>query len=553
MAHDTINDMVLIAYSFPVEGEVMPIRPASSDRDWMTATSNQFAKRCLPLLIANQAGWMIHNVEPFEAIWDGGMDINAVTIRTKGSRPQLAAKSHFGHGIITWHIPYLFRTPASYNLLVRGPTNSPKDGATPLDGIVETDWAVATFTMNWKLTRPGLPVRFGYDEPICMISPMERELINNFHPSILDISGNPALQANFEAWTQSRTTFIDEIKGNTQLPSSKSWQKHYFNGITPTGGKAESHQTKLNVRPFENAHPDRSGSSQPERLEPVNATSTGVNTQHPPIIIGNFLANADELRAIFEKHFGSAATVSSHVLPSWTFQFDPPHAVYLSASVDHVFGRKQAQSAIDSISGWAMKTLGLRLRGEPSLNLYVHGCYKACRFDILGRMGYSFALTSNNSPCTAEPPSESNEEQTLRFNQLLVSDFNSTYQWTVKNGAISPFDGVLVIEGVLEEYFDVKGSISRQTVHSIMALALDEINHDLSNDFNVISGFATIALIISPSGQVENITLLMNRFVNDAGGIDTESLISSLKIILLALKFPSSGGATHVTLPLVMD
>jgi hypothetical protein len=25
----------------------------------------------------------------------------------------------------------------------------------PLDGIVETDWLEATFTMNWKLTRPN--------------------------------------------------------------------------------------------------------------------------------------------------------------------------------------------------------------------------------------------------------------------------------------------------------------------------------------------------------------------------------------------------------------
>jgi hypothetical protein len=40
-----------------------------------------------------------------------------------------SAISHFGSGILTWNVPYLFRTPPGYNLLVRGPANWPKDAA----------------------------------------------------------------------------------------------------------------------------------------------------------------------------------------------------------------------------------------------------------------------------------------------------------------------------------------------------------------------------------------------------------------------------------------
>ena len=54
---------------------------------------------------------------------------------------QLLPASHFGDGILTWHLPILFRTPPGYNLLVRGPANYPKDAVSPLEGIVETDWA----------------------------------------------------------------------------------------------------------------------------------------------------------------------------------------------------------------------------------------------------------------------------------------------------------------------------------------------------------------------------------------------------------------------------
>ena len=65
--------------------------------------------------------------------------------------------SNFGYGIVTWYLPYLFRTSPGYNLWVRGPVNSPKDGIVPLEGLVETDWAEATFTVNWKITRPLCP------------------------------------------------------------------------------------------------------------------------------------------------------------------------------------------------------------------------------------------------------------------------------------------------------------------------------------------------------------------------------------------------------------
>ena len=75
-------------------------------------------------------------------------------------------QSHFGEGVITWNIPFLFRTSPGYNLLVRGPSNWIKDGVQALEGIVETDWAVQTFTMDWKFTRPRRWVRFEADEPI---------------------------------------------------------------------------------------------------------------------------------------------------------------------------------------------------------------------------------------------------------------------------------------------------------------------------------------------------------------------------------------------------
>ncbi len=44
---------------------------ADLQRDWMDATPNRFAYRCLPLSIVNQTGWWICNPVGFTATWRG--------------------------------------------------------------------------------------------------------------------------------------------------------------------------------------------------------------------------------------------------------------------------------------------------------------------------------------------------------------------------------------------------------------------------------------------------------------------------------------------------
>src|SRR4051794_26898335 len=151
----------LIAF-FNGDAPPLEIEPASRWREWMNATDERSANRCLPLLMANEAGWAIRNPRTFTATWEGGDHPNRTSLAYEDGMPPAAggAESHFGYGVITFSVSALFRTSPGWNLLARGPANLPKDGVSPLEGIVETDWAVATFTMNWKLTRPGLSVTF---------------------------------------------------------------------------------------------------------------------------------------------------------------------------------------------------------------------------------------------------------------------------------------------------------------------------------------------------------------------------------------------------------
>ena len=152
----------LIAYV--VDGHQIEIRAAPVDRDWMDRTNQRFAYRCLPLNIANAYGWEILCSSGFVSVWNGEDDLASISIVPDSDAP-VPAISHFGHGVLTFHVPCLFRTDPGFDLMVQGPVNRPKDAIAALSGIIETDWSPYSFTMNWIFTRPGAPVRFEKGEP----------------------------------------------------------------------------------------------------------------------------------------------------------------------------------------------------------------------------------------------------------------------------------------------------------------------------------------------------------------------------------------------------
>ena len=91
--------------------------------------------------------------------------------------------------------------------MVRGPANNPKDGIIALDGIIETDWAPSTFTMNWRFTR-ACTVEFVRGEPICLFFPIQRKIIEVFDGEVIMLEANPELGRNFRQWAASRDRFL---------------------------------------------------------------------------------------------------------------------------------------------------------------------------------------------------------------------------------------------------------------------------------------------------------------------------------------------------------
>ena len=164
------------------------------------------------------------------------------------------AISHFGRGILTFHVALLFQTSPDVDLMVQGPINRPKDAIAPLTGVVETDWAPYTFTMNGQFTRAQAPIRFAAGEPYCHVFPIRRGALETIEPKLAPLSTNPDLKRQYETWMASRNRFNADLKLAGSEAQAEKWQKLYHRGLLPDDevAQTDSHRTRVRLKPFRN-------------------------------------------------------------------------------------------------------------------------------------------------------------------------------------------------------------------------------------------------------------------------------------------------------------
>ncbi len=128
-------DMKITAY--PLYGPAATLQPSPEGRGW------DFLCPCA-----------------FEAVWHGGPDAEDVEIRfaeTDVPGQVDFVQSLEGEGRLTFFPGYQCKTEAEHALWVRGPINASKDGAVPLESVIDTSILPGTLTLHWRLTRPGQP------------------------------------------------------------------------------------------------------------------------------------------------------------------------------------------------------------------------------------------------------------------------------------------------------------------------------------------------------------------------------------------------------------
>lgn len=234
---------------FRVEPYAPAIHPAASKRDWMDATQQRFAYRCTPMVIANASGWELRCPFAFEAIWDGSAALEAITVVTHAGREHVEklVASHFGHGVLTFHLGWLFRTPPGWAVWARGSPNHIKDGIQPLDGLVETDWLPFTFTMNWRFTRPGR-IGFAKDEPFCFLTLAPHGALDAVQPMLCDIDSEPELAAEYGRWQESRSSFNAKLRQQDEGAVREGWQRSYVRGSGAGENANAYHISKRKLR-----------------------------------------------------------------------------------------------------------------------------------------------------------------------------------------------------------------------------------------------------------------------------------------------------------------
>tara|TARA_Y100001972_G_scaffold40647_1_gene50292 strand:- start:1188 stop:2009 length:822 start_codon:yes stop_codon:yes gene_type:complete len=224
-----------------------PIETASAPLKWMDDTDNRFANRCLPMLAANELGWVLPCPEKFVATWNGGKGIGDIKIEFFPGEHHTFVESHFGYGVLTFHPGFLFQTTKGHGLYAKGPANRHKNHIYPLEGLVETDWLTFTFTMNWRFTEPDKPVVFEQGEPICQIFPYPREYVSKF--DAIKRPMNDDLSKAYNTFSDSRIEF-----NNDETREGKDWQKNYFRGKYHNGSKCEDfgfkHEPRCGAKKF---------------------------------------------------------------------------------------------------------------------------------------------------------------------------------------------------------------------------------------------------------------------------------------------------------------
>ncbi|MGJ4860731.1 DUF6065 family protein [Labrys sp. La1] len=225
--------------------------PGTAERDWMDFTNQRFAYRCTPLTMANTTGWELLNPTGFWASWTGLNGKDEVILRPDDPRaPMHHVSLGFGHGIITFHPGYLFRTAPGWMTWARGAPNRLKHGIQALDGLVETSWVPFTFTMNWKFTEPGT-VYFAKDEPFCFITLVPSLPIESVQPVIRPLADDPKLEREYNIWLSERTKFNIGLAQGDPITLEQKWQKNYLIGKSPSGRTVadQDHRIKRSLKP----------------------------------------------------------------------------------------------------------------------------------------------------------------------------------------------------------------------------------------------------------------------------------------------------------------
>lgn len=221
----------------------LAIEQSPVPRQWMDDTAMGYAYRCLPMTYASRHGWCVRLTSDVEVMWNGDTGPQGTSIICgKEQNGWRVVDNGTGNGVVTFHLNAIPRTSPDWNLWIIGAPNLVIPGASPLSGVIESDWMFSSPTMNWKITEVNKLVTFKKGDPVIFFFPVHKTVLETFRLKHLDIEDSPEMQKNFLEHSQWRAEKDQKGEG--------VFGKMYLKGTNPDGKKPETphnHKTKLHL------------------------------------------------------------------------------------------------------------------------------------------------------------------------------------------------------------------------------------------------------------------------------------------------------------------
>lgn len=565
--------------------ELLPV-PSAKSREWIDETPNRFARRCLPLMVASQAGWVLPTPIGFRARWNGSPYAGGIEIQPgdPGHPANGWVSDHFGSGIVTFNVPYLFRTPPGIALLVRGAPNFWIAGAQPLEGLVETDWPAMTFTMNWRILAPNRWVRFAAGDPICFLQPISVDLIEAAEPVIKSLAEAPEIAAPYRDWSEARQAFNDDLARRPE-----EWQKDYFLGKGSNSQPVESHRTRVQVASFAGAPATANGRKPAPRIAAVpespasasrsaipssgvtgSGTATGDGGARWQVADG-FYDRADELRTLIEDHFDSSDPARAETGVWQVFHIKGQYA-YLRTMARRVIPADMVARFQAALSAWGWENLGMGQVTDSFLSFYPPGCRQGLHNDS-GVTGHAYVYSLSHmdaaaggstlllktdpywgTPRAGQPGAGSEFADSIQpaFNRLLVFDTRLIHGVEPALGEWDPLQCRFVLHGqFLPGGIHVQGKLGLVAAETALSEADDRLAQRVPELYGSLRAAIGTRIDIDADGRVNAVNVLSKWIAPLTDDGIPGDLMDTIVAELSDLVF--SGGPATVTFSLPLN
>ena len=217
-------------------GPVANIEPLSAKRDWMEATFDKHAYRCLPVTLTNQLGWAISFPEDITFMWDG-------QISTSGEHVKVLAGEKYvqtgrGQATVSFETGLVFRTPENYSLLTYNVPNMFMEGISPYTTIISSSFFEGPLPVAWKVTKPFVPITIKAGQPVAAVFPISLTEIQGSVLTVKDIKDLVRVKREI-------ALDLDEaVKSAADAAANGGWTDYYRNAIDYMGNKLGKHEAK---------------------------------------------------------------------------------------------------------------------------------------------------------------------------------------------------------------------------------------------------------------------------------------------------------------------